>query len=83
MKTTSSFYLEFPQFVLELLGTAKERSDIKEKMEKYMNSGVDLGWVVDPVNKSVTIYRRKPGGGYEVRSFVATFRLTRSCLGRR
>ena len=75
MTSETAFYRTTPQFVIELLssGTAKERSDVAEKMTGYMREGVDLGWVVDPFNKSVTIYRRKKRGGrYEVRSFSSS-----------
>mmetsp|Transcript_25601 Transcript_25601/g.82906 ORF Transcript_25601/g.82906 Transcript_25601/m.82906 type:complete len:105 (-) Transcript_25601:425-739(-) len=68
MTSETAFYRATPQFVIELLasGTAIERSDVATKMTNYMNYGVDLSWVVDPFNKSVTVYRRKRGGGYEV-----------------
>mmetsp|Transcript_25598 Transcript_25598/g.82889 ORF Transcript_25598/g.82889 Transcript_25598/m.82889 type:complete len:104 (-) Transcript_25598:475-786(-) len=82
MTSETAFYRATPQFVIELLasGTAIERSDVATKMTNYMNYGVDLSWVVDPFNKSVTVYRRKRGGGYEVRSFSSSFELTRFLL---
>ena len=75
MAKQTSFYRGVPQFVIELFssGATTERIHVAEKMTKYMNYGVDLGWVVDPFNKSVIVYRRKPKKTYEVRSFVSSW----------
>ena len=73
----TSFYRAIPLIELLSSGPSDERIHVGEKMTKYMDYGVDLGWVVDPFNRSVTVYPRKPGKGYEVCSCVSSFKLTR------
>ena len=37
---------------------------LREKMEEYIQNGVQLGWLIDPKERTVTIYR--PGQQPEV-----------------
>ena len=32
--------------------------DIQDKMQEYMNNGVKLGWLINPEQKQVEIYRQ-------------------------
>jgi Uma2 family endonuclease len=32
-------------------------TDLREKMQEYMENGTRLGWLIDPKNKRVEIYR--------------------------
>lgn len=55
-----------PDFVIEL-GSRTDRLDtLQEKMQEYLNSGVRLGWLVNPQDQQVEIYRQ--GQEKEVRS---------------
>lgn len=46
-----------PYFVVELASPSDNLSALKNKMEKWRNNGVRLGWLIDPANETVFIYR--------------------------
>ena len=46
-----------PDFVLEVLSPSQDIRDQQEKMERWMANGVRLGWLIDPFNARVWIYR--------------------------
>ncbi|MDJ0582895.1 Uma2 family endonuclease [Crocosphaera sp.] len=46
-----------PDFVLELRSETDSLNDLREKMQEYMENGARLGWLIDPHNKRVEIYR--------------------------
>ncbi|WP_020604334.1 Uma2 family endonuclease [Spirosoma spitsbergense] len=64
-----------PDFVIEVperrTGSESDnRKELENKMEKWIQNGVRLGWLVDPHNKTTTIYQpeRKP----ETKPFAET-----------
>lgn len=56
-----------PDFVIELRSRTDSLSELQEKMQEYLDSGVRLGWLVNPQDQQVEIYRQ--GQDKEVRSF--------------
>ena len=46
-----------PDFVLELMSPTDSLSNVQNKMNEYMNCGVKLGWLINPDDKQVEIYR--------------------------
>ena len=46
-----------PDFVVELRSKNDTLKDLRAKMEEYMQNGAKLGWLIDPKNKRVEIYR--------------------------
>lgn len=46
-----------PDFVVELMSDKDEKYTLPAKMEKYLQNGVRLGWVIDPFKQQTTIYR--------------------------
>lgn len=46
-----------PDFVIELMSDSDEKYTLPAKMEKYLQNGVRLGWVIDPFTQQTTIYR--------------------------
>ena len=46
-----------PDFVIELRSPTDFLGDLQEKMNEYIESGVRLGWLIDPIEKKVHIYR--------------------------
>ena len=46
-----------PDFVVELRSPSDEIEDIQAKMREYLDSGVQLGWLLDPETQRVEIYR--------------------------
>jgi Uma2 family endonuclease len=53
-----------PEFAIELRSPDDRLSTLKRKMVEYLNNGVQLGWLIDPQERTVTIYR--PGEEPEV-----------------
>jgi Uma2 family endonuclease len=46
-----------PDFVIELRSTTDSLKTLQAKMREYMENGVRLGWLIDPKNRKVHIYR--------------------------
>lgn len=46
-----------PNFVIELMSPTDDLFELQQKMVEYMNCGVKLGWLINPDNKLVEIYR--------------------------
>lgn len=46
-----------PDFVIELRSPSDRLSEIHAKMQEYMDNGALLGWLIDPQEKRVYIYR--------------------------
>jgi Uma2 family endonuclease len=53
-----------PDFVIELRSTSDSLPALKAKMELWVANGAALGWLIDPVEKAVHVYR--PGSVPEV-----------------
>jgi Uma2 family endonuclease len=53
-----------PDFVVELRSKTDSRTSLQAKMQEYLENGTELGWLIDPQNKRVEIYR--PGQAVEV-----------------
>jgi Uma2 family endonuclease len=53
-----------PDFVVELRSRTDRLTTLQEKMEEYIANGVQLGWLIDPLERKVHIYR--PGAAAEV-----------------
>jgi Uma2 family endonuclease len=59
-----------PDFVIELRSQSDKLKTLQEKMQEYMDSGVRLGWLFNPQDQQVEIYRQ--GQEKEVRSLPTT-----------
>jgi Uma2 family endonuclease len=46
-----------PQFLIELRSESDRLLDMAEKMRMWMASGAEVAWLIDPQEKTVTIYR--------------------------
>ena len=46
-----------PDFVVELRSETDSLQVLRNKMQEYMDNGAQLGWLIDPQNKRVEIYR--------------------------
>ena len=53
-----------PDFVVELRSRSDQLVDVRHKMQEYMENGARLGWLIDPQEQRVYIYR--PGNALEV-----------------
>lgn len=52
-----------PDFVAEIRSPSDRLTDLRAKMEEYRASGARLGWLIDPIARTVDIYR--PGQAVE------------------
>ena len=50
-----------PDFVLELMSPTDDLNELEKKMEEYMSCRVKLGWLINPDDKQVEIYRQGKG----------------------
>jgi Uma2 family endonuclease len=53
-----------PDFVIELRSRTDSLSDLQQKMVEYRENGVRLGWLINPPQRQVEVYR--PGQDVEV-----------------
>lgn len=48
-----------PEFVIELLSPSDRIKVAQRKMVEWIANGVELGWLIDPYSRTVTIFRPK------------------------
>lgn len=53
-----------PDFVVELRSPTDQLSVLQERMQEYLANGARLGWLIDPLDKRVYVYR--PGQPVEL-----------------
>ena len=53
----SKFARVCPDFVVELRSRSDRLKKLQNKMEEYLSNGAQLGWLIDPIEKRVHIYR--------------------------
>ena len=46
-----------PDFVVELRSASDTLKSLQEKMQEYLENGAVLGWLIDPKNRKVEVYR--------------------------
>jgi Uma2 family endonuclease len=46
-----------PDFVVELRSESDSLPKLKAKMEEYIENGASLGWLIDPLERRVYVYR--------------------------
>ncbi len=46
-----------PDFAVELVSQTDDVEDTKAKMQEYLDNGLQLGWLINPQDKQVIIYR--------------------------
>ena len=53
-----------PDFVVELRSKTDSLKSLTEKMEEYIANGAELGWLIDPLERRIHVYR--PGLAAEI-----------------
>ena len=53
----TAFPLVVPDFVIELRSKTDSLNTLQAKMLEYQTNGVRLGWLIDPQNQQIEIYR--------------------------
>ena len=56
-----------PDFLIELRSRTDSLKPLQEKMQEYLNSGLRLGWLINPQDEQLEIYR--PNRAVEIVSF--------------
>lgn len=46
-----------PDFVVELKSPSDDLRELRAKLAEYMENGAQLGWLIDPEDRSVTVFR--------------------------
>ena len=46
-----------PDFIVELRSETDSLQVLKDKMQEYIDNGAKLGWLIDPIQQKVYIYR--------------------------
>ena len=46
-----------PDFAIELMSPTDDLTELQQKMREYLDCGVRLGWLINPDDKQVEIYR--------------------------
>ena len=57
MQEQQGFLHLCPDFVIELRSSTDRINRLRAKMEEYMANGAELGWLIDPEERAVWIYR--------------------------
>jgi Uma2 family endonuclease len=47
-----------PEFVAELRSPSDSLSSLQAKKEEYIDNGARLGWLLDPIEQRVYVYRK-------------------------
>jgi len=55
--TNQRFPTFAPQFVIEVRSPDDRITRLRDKMQRYITAGVLLAWLIDPIERSITIYR--------------------------
>jgi len=50
-----------PNFVIELRSPTDKLTDVQNKMQEYLDNGTELGWLINPQDQQVEIYRQNQG----------------------
>ena len=52
-----------PEFVIEIRSQSDARQPLEDKMQRWLENGAQLAWLIDPLEKQVVVYR--PGEATE------------------
>ena len=50
-------FLSCPDFIAEIRSDLQRMPSLQAKMQEYMDNGARLGWLIDPLERTVRIYR--------------------------
>jgi Uma2 family endonuclease len=46
-----------PEFIIEIRSESDRLPELQAKMEEWIANGAEIAWLIDPIEKAVTIYR--------------------------
>ncbi|MUL36293.1 Uma2 family endonuclease [Gloeocapsopsis dulcis] len=47
-----------PDFIIELRSESDSLKELRAKMQEYLDNGMALGWLIDPQNQQVEVYKQ-------------------------
>ncbi|HLF90143.1 MAG TPA: Uma2 family endonuclease, partial [Anaerolineales bacterium] len=53
----AKFWAVCPDFVIELRSSSDSLQKLQNKMKEYLKNGAQLGWLIDPEERQVFVYR--------------------------
>ncbi len=62
----SGFWRIVPDFVIEIRSSSDTLTSIQRKMAEYIENGVRLGWLIDPVDSWRRIYVYRPSADVQI-----------------
>ena len=62
----TGFFKICPDFMIELRSSSDSLTDLRAKMEEYMNNGARLGWLIDPLSSPKQVYIYRPQTDVEI-----------------
>ena len=62
----NGFFSICPDFVIELRSISDSLTDLRTKMEEYMDNGARLGWLIDPLSSPKQVYIYRPQTDAEI-----------------
>lgn len=60
------FWRIAPDFVIELRSSSDTLAGVQRKMAEYIENGVRLGWLIDPLDPQRRVYVYRPGADIEI-----------------
>jgi Uma2 family endonuclease len=57
-----SYFEVAPDLAVEVLSPSNRRKQVEEKIAEYLKAGTKLVWVLDPMDRTVTVYREPQKG---------------------
>ena len=55
-----------PDFVIELRSWSDTLTGVRRKMAEYIANGVQVGWMIDPLDPQRRVYIYRPGAEVEI-----------------
>lgn len=63
-------YTGIPSLVIEILSDSSARMDLVKKLDLYMQTGIQEYWIVNYVNREVTVYKFKDNDVSDMKTYV-------------
>jgi Uma2 family endonuclease len=46
-----------PEFIIEIRSKSDSLAPLKAKMKQWIANGAEVAWLIDPIEKAITVYR--------------------------
>ena len=69
-KSERDKYTGIPSLVVEILSDSSTRMDLVKKMDLYMQTGIQEYWIVNYINREVTVYKFSDNSVADMKTYV-------------